>query len=134
MEVEMYPWRRYGDMDEALGVAVPVLVSLGAAEPGGGYSAVEIVQAEQRLGRPLPGEVREFYRAVRPAVRSTADDRKQFRFYPLDAVGLTWRPMADTAAAAEPATEWKDANGLALGQSRFGDEFLWVEGHRAIPD
>lgn len=130
MEVEMYPWRRDHEIGEALAVAAPVLVSLGVAEPGGGYSAMEIAAAEQRLGRPVPGDVREFYRAVKPTKMFDADDRKEFGFYRLDAPELAWRSMEQ----ADPADDWKGAIGLALGQSTYGDPFWWVEGHRTIPD
>lgn len=126
----MYPWRRYRDMGEALAVAVPVLVSLGVVEPGGGCSAVEVAAAEHRLGRPLPGEVREFYRAVRPRDLFAADNRNEFGFYPLDSKELTWRAME----GAGPSEDWSGATGFALGQSRGGDPFWWVDGHRTIPD
>jgi hypothetical protein len=117
-------------MGEALAVAGPVLVSLGVIESGGGYSAVEVAAAEHRLGRPLPGEVREFYRAVRPSKWAGQADRKAFGFYPLDSVAIGWI----WSESAEPPAEWARASALALGQTRSGHAFWHVEGHGTLPD
>ena len=37
-------------------------------------------------------------------------------------------------AEAEPAEDWVDAEGLAIGQGIFGDPFWWIKGHRWFSD
>lgn len=129
METDSYPWRRRQEFSEVLAFARPVFISLKVVEPIRGCTDAEIAAAEQRMQRPLPLDVREFYRAMRPTELFSGDDRKEFGFYTIGSTELDWRTME----GAEPAEAWVGATGLALGQSAFGDPFWWVEGHRSLP-
>jgi hypothetical protein len=130
MDDHIYPWRQPKDLADVLAEVRPVLASLGVVTAAGGCSELEIAAAEHRSSRPLPGDVRAFYRAMRPTELFSPDSRKQFGFYTIDSQELSWKPMG----GAEPAEDWVGAHGLFLGQSTFGDPFWWAEGHRTAPD
>lgn len=131
VEKPVYPWRTNQSLEQVLADARPALVSLGAIEPtAAGCSDAEITAAERWMGRPVPEEVRHFYRAVRPTDVFEPGTRKEFGFYPLGAEELEWRPLDDL----KPAEDWSKASGLFLGQSVFGDPFWWVSRHPTLPD
>jgi hypothetical protein len=129
MTEQQYPWRTGRDTREVVAAVRPTFVALSVVEPAGGNSDAEIATAERRLGRPLPPPVRDFYVAMRPTGMFDGKP-KEFGFYRLNSAELAWRSMED----AEPADDWASAEGLALGQSTYGDPFWWVEGHRSAPD
>lgn len=131
MTAQNYPWRETRMIGEALSAVGPVFAELGVIAWAGGCAESEIAAAEGRMGRALPGDVRAFYRAMRPLeLFDGGDGRREFGIYPLESKELEWRSMEE----AEPAEDWASATGLALGQSVFGDPFWWVEGHRTIPE
>ena len=130
MENPTYPWRVPRELGEVLADARAVFASLGVIEFHGGCTDAQIANAEDRMQRPLPGEVREFYRVMRPTELFASGTRKEFGFYLIDSAELQWQSMQ----GAEPPQDWTEATGLALGQSAFGDPFWWVEGHRSLPN
>lgn len=113
----------------AMAAARPVFASLGIIGRGDGCSEQEINEAEQRMKRPFPPDVRVFYQGVRPTDLFGNVERKEFGFYTIGSQELSWGSME----GAEPADDWLHASGLALGQSASGDPFWWIEGHRSLP-
>ena len=130
MSTEAYPWRQAADFHGVLDSARPVLVAMGVVSAAGGCNGNEISAAEAKVGRALPAEVRDFYAAMRPTDVFETGSPRGFGFYPIGSAELVWQPME----GAEPPEDWTSAQGLALGQSAFGDPFWWIEGHRSLPN
>jgi hypothetical protein len=130
MNAQIFPWRTQRNIEDTLADARDVLAALGIVEPTGGCTDAEIADAEKRMRRPLPDDVREFYCKMRPTPLFADNTNKEFGFFTIGSDELIWRSME----GAEPPELWVGANGLALGQSLFGDPFWWVEGHRFLPD
>src|SRR5437867_755885 len=92
MNTDPYPWRKSEDLADTLAGVRPVFASLGVVAPIAGCTESEIAAAEQRLTRPLPPDVRAFYRAMRP-MELFSDDRKEFGFYTIGSNELSWQSM-----------------------------------------
>jgi hypothetical protein len=77
-------------IEEAVQKAAQPLIERGLATEGRGASEREIIAAERRLGRPLPDDVRFFYRHVTPVPESPLLGGGFVGFQPIGDAGLTW--------------------------------------------
>lgn len=132
MAADVYPWRDNRPLKQVLATSRPWLKKKQIIASGGGYSDAEIARAEQRIGRPLPLEISEFYRAVRPLEIFSDDGPAGFGFYQIQQPELCWKMLGHDDAV--PVEDWANAQGLSFGQSLYGDPIFWVKGHRTQPD
>ena len=131
MTPDQYPWRTDRTLGEVLASCRPWLIGKEVIKDAAGYPEDEVASAEQRIGRPLPDDIRAFYHAARPI----GDDNGGFRagvvLYDLDA--LEWQSMS--VHQQEPLDDWARAEGLWFGCIAGGQSALcWVRGHRAHAD
>jgi hypothetical protein len=116
-------------------VAEP-LVKRGLATKARGASEKAITAAQKRLGRPLPDELRAFYRKVTPVPECTQFGGGSVGFQPVGDPDLMW--LDDPQVREEklwvvPSGEcwlkgWTTARLLVIGYTEFGDWLLWCDG------
>jgi hypothetical protein len=111
------------------------LVRKRIVKKGGGCGEVELTAAEKRMGRRLPADVRAFLEEVRPIPmfkdgELNEDGPSEFFFYEPEQPEMRWRSLAEWG----PSADWRGAEGLAIGQTGYGDALFWVRGHRVHPD
>jgi hypothetical protein len=125
-----YPWRDRRSLAQVLADTRPWLARKRIIEKGGGGCPGSILTvAEKRLKRPLPPELREFFFAVRPVKIFAEPGPSDFGFYRPEQPELQWHSLSQWP----PQPDWIRAEGLAIGQSLYGDLLLWVTGHRTHP-
>jgi hypothetical protein len=75
------PWRDSRSLKQVLASSRAWFKTKHIIEAGGGYSENEIAAVDRRLARPLPSEIREFYRTVRPVPIFSEDGPSEFGFF-----------------------------------------------------
>src|SRR5688500_15422495 len=112
MTAMTFPWRTDSSLAAVLATSRPSLEKNRIIAKGGGHSDAELDAAEQRLGRPLPSDVREFYGMIRPVALDWLDDDApgEFGFYQLE--DFQCLPLAE-----ETLPDWDNAEVLLIGQT-----------------
>lgn len=128
----MFPWRDNRPLKQVLAASRPWLRKQHIIASGGGYSEADIADAEKRMGRSLPLEIQEFYRSMCPVRIFSDDGPEEFGLYQLAQTELRWEVLGHEDAI--PFEDWARAEGLAFGQTLYGDPIFWVRGHRSQPD
>jgi SMI1 / KNR4 family (SUKH-1) len=134
------PWRSV-TIEEVLDQAAEPLVKRGLATPQRGASEKAIQAADKRLGRPLPDELRAFYRRVTPVPECPAFGLGSVGFQPVEDPDLTWLDdpeLREEKLWVVPLGKcwlkgWAKARLLVIGYTEFGDWLLWCEGLSGRP-
>jgi hypothetical protein len=134
-------WRNVS-IDQVLDRCAGDLIERGLATSRRGFTTSELEAVDRRLGRPMPDELRAFYRRVTPVPHWPDPEYGLIAFQPPDDEGLTWLDdptlRAEKLWVAPPAGEcwlagWGDARLLAIGYTPFGDWLLWCDGLQGRP-
>jgi hypothetical protein len=122
-------------IDKVLDPLVDRLIERGLAQKRGGISESALKKVDERLGFPLPEELRSFYRRVSPVTKCPPDALYGFvGFQPAEDPDLRWLDGAEgdekytwTLAESLPVG-WQDAHVLVIGYTPFGDCLYWTDG------
>jgi hypothetical protein len=129
-----FPWRSM-TIEQALDVAVEPLIKRGLATANRGDFERKITAADERLARPLPGDLRTFYRRVAPVSQCPELGGGSVGFQPISDPDLTWlddRQMRQEKLWVAPSGDcwlagWETAQLLVIGYTEFGDWLLWCD-------
>jgi hypothetical protein len=130
-----FPWRDGRPLSNVLADSRRWLQRKRIIRNGGGCRESVLADAEKRLGQPLPSDVREFHREAQPVPMfkdgDLSDDGPgEFYFYSPDQPQMKWHSLSEWV----PSPDWSRAQGLAIGQTGYGDTLFWVKGHRVHQD
>jgi hypothetical protein len=133
-------WRGVS-IEEAVERCAEDLVESGLATNDRGYSPAELEATDERLGRPMPDELRTFYSRVTPVSETLYGDYGLISFQPAQDRDLTWLDDPEKREKylwlAPPEycwiEGWAQARFLLIGYTPFGDLLLWCDGLRNHP-
>jgi hypothetical protein len=135
MPIEPKPFWRSLNIEEALDLAAKPLIARGLATKGRGASEKKIRAADKRIGRPLPDELKAFYRRVTPVSQCTSFGFGSVGFQPIEDFDLTWLDdpeLRQNKLWVIPSSDcwldgWETARLLVIGYTEFGDWLLWCD-------
>lgn len=135
MAKSSFPWRDGRSLRQVLAESRRWLERKRIIQKGGGLQESVLAAAEKRLGQPLPGVVRQFLLEVQPIPmfrdgELNEDGPDEFYFYRPEHSEFRWHALCGWM----PQSDWSEAQGLAIGQTGYGDALYWVKGHRIHPD
>ena len=135
MAKSTFPWRHGRPLSKVLADSRRWLQRKRIIKKGGGCRESTLAAAEKRLGQPLPADVREFHREIQPITMFkdgdlNDDGPEEFYFFSPDQAEMKWHSLSKWV----PSSDWSRAQGLAIGQTGYGDTLFWVRGHRVHAD
>jgi len=142
MRIDATPAWRTVTIEETMQKVAGPLVKRGLATKDRGSSAKAISAAEKRLDRPLPDDMRTFYRHVTPLPECTQFGGGSVGFQPIGDLDLTWLDepsLREEKLWVGPQGEcwldgWDNAHLLVIGYTEFGDWLLWCGGLAGRPN
>jgi hypothetical protein len=139
VEELMWLWR-YSTLEDSVEEAADALVKGGLATEQRGASESVLTAADARLGRPIPEDLRYFYRRVTPVSSCPFKEFGFVGFRPADDPDLQWiTPQALKSKLGTTPYEhnwlkgWQAAHVLVFGYTPFGDSLLWCDGLEGRP-
>jgi hypothetical protein len=136
LSVEELTWLwRFSRLEDALDEVPDALVEGGLATEQRGVSEAVLAAVDARLGRPIPDDLRQFYRRVTPVPTCPYKESGFVGFQPADDADLRWigphelkSELWTTPYEHNWLKGWQSAYVLVFGYTPFGDSLLWCEG------
>jgi cell wall assembly regulator SMI1 len=135
-----FPWRTGQSVPAVVDAHKTILVEAGIIDPGPGCDVTSIRAVEDRIGCPMPDDVREFYCAGHPHLPGQ-HEAPGVTFFQLDDPDVRWYRLArdrphplDFEFYGRLLGGWDAAEGFMLGGDSSFDRLFWIRNAPGQPD